>query len=104
MSMQAAFEALDREADEWDTTATALGTARQAVNGLHLSPDNFSFITFVTGVADSYEEARQHVLDVLTAGKRETEELGEALRQVRRDFQSTDEQVRSEVSSLWQLE
>lgn len=104
MSMQAGFEALTAEAEEWDTTSETLATAKAAAEGLYLSPGNFSFITFVTGVADSYEAARSHIVDVLSAGQTETKELADALRDVRNDFQSTDQGVRDAVDALWDLE
>ena len=104
MSMQAGWEALTQEAGEWDTTSEALGTAKGEAEGLYLSPDNFSFITFVSGVAESYESARSHVVDILAAGKAETKELADALRDVRNDFQSTDEARRDAVAALWELE
>ena len=100
-TMQAEFAALTSEADEWDDTATALGTAVGTVAGLHLSSAQFSFISALTGVADSYAQARQHVEDVLRAGERESTQLGNALRDVRNDFQSTDESVLNAVRSVW---
>ncbi len=104
MSMQAGWEALTQEAGEWDTTSEVLATAKGEVDGLHLSPDNFSFITFVSGVADSYESARLHVIDILSAGQTETKQLADALRDVRADFQSTDQDRRDAAAKLWELE
>ena len=101
MTMQAGFEALTSEAAEWDATSQVLGDAAGTVSGLDLSAAQFSFICFMTGIDSSYGQARQHVEDVLTAGARETGRLAEALREVRRDFQSTDQQVVSEVQSVW---
>jgi type VII secretion effector (TIGR04197 family) len=100
-TMQAEFEALTSEGGEWDDTATALGTAADTVAGLQLSSAQFSFISGLTGVADSYAQARQHVEDVLRAGQEECTQLGNALRQVRNDFQSTDQGVVNAVSALW---
>ena len=101
MTMQAGFEALTSEAAEWDVTSQALTDAASTVSGLQLSAAQFSFICFVTGVDDGYSQARQHVEDVLTAGARETKKIANALREVRRDFQSTDEHVVQEVQSVW---
>ncbi len=101
MTMQAAFEALTSEAAEWDDTSQALSDAAGTVSGLQLSAAQFSFISFLTGVDDGYSQARQHVEDVLTAAARETRKLADALREVRRDFESTDQQVVSEVQSVW---
>ncbi|WP_395696125.1 hypothetical protein [Nocardioides sp.] len=101
MTMQAGFEALTDEAVEWDDTSQALADAAGTVAGLQLSAAQFSFVCFMTGVDDSYAQARQHVEDVLTAGARETGKLADALREVRRDFQSTDQQVVADVSSVW---
>jgi uncharacterized protein YukE len=100
-TMQAEFEALTSEAGEWDDTSTALDTAAGTVDGLQLSSAQFSFISGMTGVAESYAQARQHVEDVLRAGKRESTQLGDALRDVRNDFQSTDESVVNAVRSVW---
>ncbi len=104
MSMQAGWEALSAEAGEWDVTSEACGTAKGQADGLYLSPDTFSFITFTSGVADSYEKARTHVVDILNAGKTETKELAEALRDIRADFHSTDESRRDAAAALWELE
>ena len=104
MSMQAAFEALTNEAAEWDTTSQTLATAEVGAQDLYLDESNFSFITFLTGVGTTYETARQHVLDVLAAGRGETHELGEALRAVRADFESTDQSRRDAIAQLWQAE
>lgn len=104
MSMEAGFEALTAEAAEWDTTSAALGTAKSEVEDLYLHENNFSFITFLTGVGTSYETARQHVLDVLSAGKNETDELADALRAVRADFESTDQARRDAIANLWDIE
>ena len=101
MTMQAGFEALTSEAAEWDDTSQALSDAASTVAGLQLSAAQFSFISFVTGVDDGYSQARQHVEDVLTAGARETKKLADALREVRRDFESTDDSVVREVASVW---
>jgi hypothetical protein len=101
MTMQAGFEALTGEAAEWDDTSRVLSDAATTVSGLRLSAAQFSFVCFMTGVDDSYSRARQHVEDVLTAGARETGRLADALREVRRDFESTDQQVVSEVRSVW---
>ena len=101
MTMQAAFEALTSEASEWDDTSRALSDAATTVSGLQLSAAQFSFVCFMTGIDDSYAQARQHVEDVLTAGARETAQLADAVREVRRDFESTDQQVVSEVQSVW---
>lgn len=101
MTMQAGFEALTSEAEEWDDTSQALADAGSTVSGLVLSSAQFSFVCGMTAVDDSYAQARQHVEDVLTAGARETEQLADALREVRRDFQSTDENVVREVRSVW---
>lgn len=100
-TMQAEFEALSSEATEWDDTAAALRAAAETVAGLQLTNAQFSFISGVTGVDTSYSEARQHVEDVLRAGERECLQLGEALRQVRADFQSTDTSVVNAVQSVW---
>jgi hypothetical protein len=101
MTMQAGFEALTSEANEWDDTSDALTTAASTVTGLQLSSSAFSFISFMTGVDSSYNHARQHIEDVLTAGASETSKLADALREVRRDFHSTDQEVVSEVQSVW---
>jgi hypothetical protein len=101
MTMQAGFEALTSEAAEWDDTSQVLADAASTVSGLSLSAAQFSFVCFMTGIDSSYNEARQHVEDVLTAGARETGKLADALREVRRDFQSTDQQVVGEVQSVW---
>jgi uncharacterized protein YukE len=100
-TMQAEFEALTSEAEEWDDTSAALDTAGSTVAGLQLSSAQFSFVSAMTGVADSYAQARQHVEDVLRAGERESTQLGDALRDVRNDFQSTDESVVNAVRSVW---
>jgi hypothetical protein len=101
MTMQAGFEALTNEAGEWDDTSRVLGHAARTVSGLELSAAQFSFVCFMTGVDDSYAQARQHVEDVLTAGARETGRLADALRDVRRDFESTDHAVVAKVKSVW---
>lgn len=101
MTMQAGFEALTSEAGEWDDTSRALGDAEGTVAGLTLSAAQFSFVCGMVGLDASYARARQHVQDVLTAGARETEQLANALREVRRDFQSTDENVVHQVQSVW---
>ena len=101
MTMQAGFEALTSEAAEWDDTSRALSDAASTVSGLTLSAAQFSFVCDMTGIDASYAQAQQHVLDVLTAGARETGKLADALREVRRDFQSTDENVVHEVQSVW---
>jgi hypothetical protein len=101
MTMQAGFEALTSEAGEWDDTSQVLSDAASTVSGLQLSAAQFSFICFMTGVDDSYSQARQHVEDVLRAGARETGKLADALREVRRDFESTDQSVVAEVESVW---
>jgi uncharacterized protein YukE len=100
-TMQAEFEALTSEAEEWDDTSAALDTARGTVAGLQLSSAQFSFVSAMTGVADSYAQARQHVEDILSAGQRESTQLGDALRDVRNDFQSTDQDVLNAVRSVW---
>ena len=101
MTMQAGFEALTSEATEWDDTSRALSDAAGTVSGLALSAAQFSFVCLMTGVDDSYGQARQHVEDVLTAGAAETGKLADALREVRRDFESTDQSVVAEVQSVW---
>jgi hypothetical protein len=101
MTMQAGFEALTDEAAEWDVTSTALSDAAGTVSGLALSAAQFSFVCFMTGIDSGYGQARQHVEEVLNAGARETGKLADALREVRRDFHSTDQQVVSEVRSVW---
>ena len=101
MTMQAGFEALTSEAAEWDDTSTALSDAASTIAGLSLSAAQFSFISSMTGIDSSYAQARQHVEDVLTAGAEETKQLADALREVRRDFQSTDQNVVHEVQSVW---
>ncbi len=100
-TMQAEFEALTSEAEEWDDTAEALSTAAGTVAGLHLTSAQFSFISGMTGVAESYAQARQHVEDILRAGERESTQLGDALRDIRSDFQSTDQSVRDAVAAVW---
>ena len=101
MTMQAGFEALTSEAAEWDDTSRVLSDAAATVAGLDLTAAQFSFVCFMTGIDSSYGRARQHVEDVLTAGTRETGKLANALREVRRDFESTDQQVVGEVQSVW---
>jgi hypothetical protein len=101
MTMQAGFEALTSEAAEWDETSRTLSDAASTVAGLGLTAAQFSFVCGDTGVDTSYAQALQHVQDVLTAGARETGQLADALREVRRDFQSTDENVVHEVQSVW---
>lgn len=101
MTMQAGFEALTSEASEWDDTSQALDDAASTVSGLGLTAAQFSFVCDGIGVDASYAQALQHVTDVLTAGARETGKLADALREVRRDFQSTDEDVVHEVQSVW---
>ena len=101
MTMQAGFEALTSEAGEWDATSRALSDAASTVSGLGLTAAQFSFVCGGTGLDENYAQARQHVEDVLTAGARETGKLADALREVRRDFQSTDEDVVHQVRSVW---
>jgi hypothetical protein len=101
MTMQAGFEALTSEAAEWDDTSQALSDAGATVSGLTLTSAQFSFVCGGIGVDTSYAQALQHVENVLTAGARETKQLAGALREVRRDFQSTDENVVHEVQSVW---
>lgn len=101
MTMQAGFEALTSEAAEWDTTSEALATAAGTVATLLLSSAQFSALASTTGVASSYAAARQHVEAILDAGERETAKLADALRQVRADFQSTDQATVDAVSGLW---
>ena len=100
-TMQAEFEALTSEATEWDDTARVLETAKNTVNGLELTAAQFSFVSFMTGVDSSYAQARQHVEDVLAAGQEESTQLANALRDVRNDFQSTDQAVREAVQQVW---
>lgn len=101
MTMQAGFEALTKEASEWDDTSQALSTAAGVVAGLQLTSAQFSFISAMTGVDSGYVQARQHVEDVLLAGTTETSQLAGALRSVRSDFQSTDASVVDHVGALW---
>ena len=101
MTMQAGFEALTSEAAEWDDTAQVLSDAASTASSLTLSAAQFSFVCFLTGIDDSYSRAHQHIVDVLTAGARETGKLADALRDVRHDFQSTDQDVVTEVQSVW---
>ena len=99
--MQAEFAALTAEASEWDDTAEALSTAASTAAGLTVTASSFSFISQMTDVESTYQAAQQHVVDVCTAGQRETHKLAEALRQVRSDFQSTDSDVVDRVTSIW---
>ena len=100
-SMQAEFEALTDEAAEWDTTADALSTAAQAAAGLTIEASTFSFISQLIDVQTSYLAAQQRVVDVCSAGERETRKLADALRQVRQDFESTDADVVRAIGALW---
>jgi hypothetical protein len=104
MTLEAGFEALEKEAGEWDDTSAALSTAEGEVAGLQLSQAEFSWLASTTGVDTSYETARSFVESVLTAGASETEKLGVALRRIRRDYASTDQHVRDAVRSEWQLD
>jgi hypothetical protein len=104
MTLQAGFEALENEAHEWDDTSTTLVTAEGRVAGLYLSQAEFSWLASTTGVDGSYEDARAFVISVLGAGATETERLGNALRRIRADYDSTDQHVRDAVRADWQLE
>jgi hypothetical protein len=104
MTLQAGFEALDKEAGEWDVTSTTLGAAEGQVAGLLLSQAEFSWLASTTGVDSSYESARSFVSSVLGAGATETEKLGNALRRIRKDYDSTDQRVRDAVRADWQLD
>ncbi|WP_370247030.1 hypothetical protein [Nocardioides sp.] len=101
MTMQAGFEALTQEAAEWDDTSDTLRAAALIAAGLRLETSQFSFVAFMTGVDTDYEAARQHVVDVTTAGMVETRKIADALREVRQDFASTDAGVVDRVRALW---
>ena len=102
MTMQAAFEALTSEASGWDDTSRALSDAATTVSGLQLSAAQFSFVCFMTGIDDSYAQARQHRRTSSPPARARPPQLADALREVRqRDFESTDQQVVSEVQSVW---
>lgn len=101
MTLQAGFEALTTEAEEWANISQTLADAAGTVAGLGLTTAQFSWIASQAGVDASYETARQHVADVMLAGARETGKLATALREVRADFESTDDAVVADISAIW---
>lgn len=100
-NLEIALAALEKEAEEWGDTQTALLDALSVVNMLNVSPEAFSFIDKTTGISSAYNSAVDHVRDVLNNGAVEMAIIAEALMKARKDFQSTDEAVAAEARKVW---
>jgi hypothetical protein len=105
MSMQAAMEALTKDAGRWGKASDTLERASENASALALPSLAFPQLLGIDGLDldGKYQDLRQKVARLCAEGSTETEQLGAALRKVRRDFESTDQSVRDALNGLWEV-
>lgn len=101
MTLQAAFDALETEAGNWDKTSGEISQATQAVAGLTLGPSDFGWGGGGSGLTATYGQVQAHIGAYLDGGVTETAKLADTLRQVSGDFQSTDQNVVADMRANW---
>jgi len=99
MDISVAVDALTSEAKIWDGIGDSLDDMKADVNGLDLHRGAFSFAG--TGVADAYASLYSQVLELLQQGSNETHGGADALRAVRRDFESNEAAIKDALAGLW---
>lgn len=99
MTLEAALAALTTDANRWDDVSDALAGARDAATRLTLPASTFSFAG--GEAATAYEAVRAHVRALLDGGVQETAGAAQALREVRRTYEETDEAARAGLSGRW---
>ena len=105
MTIQAAMEALTADAKRWDEVSTALSTASGTASGLTLASGAFPRLL---GMSDLdldglYNRLQSKVQVLLAEGSTETDAIADALIQVRKDFESTDQSVRDALKGVWDI-
>jgi len=105
MTIQAAMEALTSDAKRWDEVSTALSTASGTASGLALGSSVFPQLL---GMSDLdldgiYTQLQSKVEHLLSEGSTETGAIADALVQVRKDFESTDQSVRDALKGVWDV-
>ena len=100
MTIALAYEALTKDAKRWDDVGDKLDQTTAVVENLDLGRGAFSFAA--TGTADYYASLRTRVIELLSEGAKQTHGAAAALRAVRSDFESTEENIQAAVGALWQ--
>lgn len=100
MSFEAALEALSSDATMWEGVSSSLSEAAGATDGLTLYSE-FSFAGLSAGLAETYNQVREKAGDLLVGGGRETADIADTLRLVRRTYESTDQSVSTSLQGTW---
>lgn len=102
MPINVALESLTADAAMWETVSGNLNVAAASAGELFLPAAAFSFAG--TAAASTYEEVRARVEQMLRQGANETAGAATVLRQVRADYESTDERTRAGLDGLWTID
>ena len=105
MTIKAAMEALTSDAKRWDEVSTALSTASGTASGLTLGSTAFPQLLGLDGLDldGLYNRLQSKVQGLLSEGSTETGAIADALVQVRKDFESTDQSVRDALKGVWDI-
>lgn len=103
MTLQSSLDALESDAVRWDTTSHTLADAGTAAQGLALGTSQLSWAADETGLTATYEQIRAKVAGLLTEGGEQTGAIATRLRQVKRDYEGTDEAARARLAGSWDV-
>ncbi|WP_109508008.1 hypothetical protein [Nocardioides speluncae] len=99
MSFEVAMDALTSDAKRWDTIAGRLETSANDLAGLTLNPKAW---TFAGGeAAEAYERFRGIVESYVRGGATETASAAVRLREIRRIYESADEEAKNDLARIW---
>lgn len=100
MTLKTSLDAMTHDAGTWSDTADMLDDCASAAQGLHLSPQAF---TFLGGDAHSaYEDLLNWMVAYLSKGADQARGASHALITVRDIYAGTDEAAKKRIESSWQ--
>lgn len=100
MTLKTSLAAMTHDANTWSDTATMLDGCVKSAQGLHLSPQTFTFLG--SDAHSSYEDVLNWMTGYLTKGADQTAKAGKQLAHVRDVFAGTDEAAKQRLQSQWQ--
>ncbi|SDB83481.1 hypothetical protein SAMN05216410_0316 [Sanguibacter gelidistatuariae] len=101
MAIDVALQALKDDALLWDGVSATLNTASTSASGLSLTAGQLSWAADEIGLVTLYETARSKVEQLLREGSDATGTMADTLVDVKKVYESTDENAQSSLHGTW---
>jgi uncharacterized protein YukE len=98
---KANFDALSSDAGQWDSAASDTAKAVSGIADVAVAPS--AFTGRAAEVAEKYQNVCTRFGDYLRAGKDVVQTVGDTLREVRREYESNEQDIAGTLAHTWSL-